>query len=260
MRKNFKLIKNQIFILLIVFILLFGANFGFTQKHFYMKEKEIYQKFKAANKNFLKGKELFLKGDYNKAQKELEKCVDKMTEHVEAHFYLSQILYKKGYFHRALEHIEKAKANFEFMADLQIYAYQQYIEQLKRQKEELGMNLLNLKEQLHQTTNPDTKRALENQITQVQQKIGVIKNRISEPLPSEESIPANYFYFHGNIFFKLKKYQEAHTQYLEAIKINPKHEKAYNNLATLYYMAKQYQKALEYLNQAEANGVEINPE
>jgi tetratricopeptide (TPR) repeat protein len=76
----------------------------------------------------------------------------------------------------------------------------------------------------------------------------------------EEEIPADYFYLHGNIFFKIKRYKEAHEQYQEAIKINPKHGNAYNNLANLYYIAKQYQKALDCLNLAEAHGAKINPE
>ena len=54
--------------------------------------------------------------------------------------------------------------------------------------------------------------------------------------------------------------EHVYAQYLEAIKINPQHGNAYNNLANLYFMAKQYQKALDCLNKAEANGAEIKPE
>jgi tetratricopeptide (TPR) repeat protein len=59
--------------------------------------------------------------------------------------------------------------------------------------------------------------------------------------------------------YKLKKFEESQKQYLLAIKINPGHGDAYNNLANLYYLAKQYQKALDCLNRAEANGVKTNP-
>lgn len=57
----------------------------------------------------------------------------------------------------------------------------------------------------------------------------------------------------------MRKFQEAHDQYLEAIKIDPKHENTYNNLINLYFMTKQYKRAMDYVNKAEADGVAINP-
>jgi tetratricopeptide (TPR) repeat protein len=259
MNENCKPVEKQIFISLIVFILLLGPNFSFGQKHFYMKEKQMYEKFKMANKDFLKGKEYFLKGNYKKSEKELKKCIETMPEHVEAHFYLSQVLYKKEEFQKALEHIEKAKENFELMADLFAYAYQQYILQLREQEDTLDSQISELREKLSRTSDADTIRGLEAQISSLEQKSGTIINRQTGPVPPSESMPANYFYFHGNIFFMLKKYQEAFREYLETIKINPQHGNAYNNLANLYHMGKEYQKALDCLNQAEANGAEINP-
>jgi stress-induced-phosphoprotein 1 len=80
------------------------------------------------------------------------------------------------------------------------------------------------------------------------------------PISSEEEIPADYCYINGNIYFKMKKFQEAHDQYQEAITIDPSHGDSYNNLAALYFQVKQYQKALNYLNQAEENGAKVNPE
>jgi tetratricopeptide (TPR) repeat protein len=258
MNENCKPVEKQIFIYLIVFILLLGPNFSFGQKHFYMKEKEMYEKFKMANKIFLKGKSYFLKENYKKSEKELKKCIETMPEHVKAHFYLSQVLYKKEDFQKALDHIEKAKENFELMADLFAYAHQQYIFQLREQEDILDSQVSALREKLSGTTDADTKRNFEAQIRLLEQKKGTIRSRLTEPVPPSESIPADYFYFHGNIFFMLKKYQEAFREYLEAIKINPRHGNAYNNLANLYHMGKEYQKALDCLNQAEANGAKIN--
>jgi tetratricopeptide (TPR) repeat protein len=83
---------------------------------------------------------------------------------------------------------------------------------------------------------------------------------MNEPMPQLGEMSADYYYFNGNIFMKLKKYNEAHANYIEALKQNPLHGNASNNLASLYYMIKKYQQALDYLNQAEANGVKINPE
>ena len=182
-----------------------------------------------------------------------------MPEHVEAHFYLSHLLYKKADFQKALEHIEKAKTYYKLMANLYEYAYQQRVFQLREQVDIINSNIENLQNKLSTATNPDTVRSLEGQLTSLDQQKGIVRSKLTDFVPPTESIPSDYFYFHGNILFKLNKYQEAFREYLEAIKINPQHGNAYNNLANLYHMGKEYQKALDCLNQAEANGSEINP-
>lgn len=256
---NRGLFKKRICVTLIVFVLLLGTDFSFGQKHFYMNEKKIYEKFKIADAIFFKGKKHFLKGKYKKAEKELKKCIETMPEHVEAHFYLSQILYKNEDFQKALEHIEKAKANYEFMVALYEYGYQQYIFQLREQEDTVDSQISKLREKLA-AASPQEKSMIEVQIDSQETTKNVIRSRLNEPLAPSESIPADYFYFHGNILFKLNKYQEAFKEYLEAIRINPQHENAYNNIANLYFMGKEYKKALDCVNQAEANGVRINPE
>jgi len=61
----------------------------------------------------------------------------------------------------------------------------------------------------------------------------------------------NYHYLHGNILFKLKKYDGARSQYLETVKLNPGHISALLNLAAANFMLRQYQVAMDYLKQAE---------
>ena len=260
MRKNCKLEKRKILITLIVFILLLGANLSFGQKGFFMEEKKLYLKYKMSVKNFEKGKQQFNKGDYKKAEKELKKCVEIFPKHNEAHFYLSLISHKKGDIHQALKHIEEAKANFEFMNRMYVFAYEDYTSNLRKQRDECQAKMLNYKDKLSTTTDQAQRSTYEQAIHSLESEISTIDSRLTEPLPPVKQTPADYFYLHGNIFFRLKKYQEAYAQYLEAIKINPQHANAYNNLSNLYYMGKQYQKALDCLNKAEANGAKINPE
>ena len=104
--------------------------------------------------------------------------------------------------------------------------------------------------------NTQTEREMEN----VKREIERIDKRLNRTSFLKEELPADYFYIHGNIYFKMKKFQEAHDQYQETIGINPKHGRAYNNLAALYFQVKQYRKALEYISQAEANGATVNPD
>lgn len=260
MRKNCILEKKKNLINFVVLIIILGASLSFVQKDFFMKEKELYEKYKMSIKNFEAGKRQFNKGDYKKAEKELKKCLEVFPKHYQAHFLLSQIFYRKEDFPKALEHIEEAKANIKFMNRMYSFAYEDYTKKLREQRDECKTKLSQYKGSLSTTTDEAQKMRLEQAIDSLENEVRTIDSRLTEPLPQVEQIPADYYYIHGNIFFKLKKIQEAYGEYLQAIEIDPKHGNAYNNLANLYYMAKQYQKALECLNQAEASGVKINTE
>lgn len=252
--------KKKIIIYLFILILFLGTPSLFGQKDYTREERQLFQRYKIANSFFEKGKKNFLKEDYRKAEKELKKCLKRMPEHSGAYFFLSQISYKWENLEKSLEEIENAKKNYAYIGKVKTNREQLYIlelQELKMQKQEkLGL----LRESLSRTHSASERSQIEAGIGTVEADIGTINSQLSRPLPSPEQMPADYFYFHGNILFKLKRYEEANTQYQEAIKINPQHGDAYNNLASLCYLAKQYQKALDYLEQAEANGAKINLE
>ncbi len=55
------------------------------------------------------------------------------------------------------------------------------------------------------------------------------------------------FLFMGNVAYQEKKYQEAETNYLEAIRKMPEDPRAYNNLAWVYYKQRKNQEKAEKL-------------
>jgi len=259
MKENCGLFKNRICVTLIVFIFLLAGRVSFAQKDFYMDEKKLYEKYKISIKNFEKGKRYYSRGNYKKAEKEMKKCLEIFPKHHNAHFFLSIILLRKGDSNQALKHIEEAKANFEFMNKMFAFAYEEYQSKLRKQKDDANSRFQSYKGQLSTAISEEDKRKIEQAISSLENEISIINSRLTEPVPSTDEIPGNYFFIHGNILYKLKKFEESQKQYLLAIKINPGHGDAYNNLANLYYLAKQYQKALDCLNHAEANGVKTNP-
>jgi len=87
------------------------------------------------------------------------------------------------------------------------------------------------------------------------EKDGELDNALSEYKKASEKIPIAYLYM-GNIYFLKKEYEEAESYYRKAIDKDPKNADAYNNLAWLYYMKR------EYLNEAEElalKAMELNP-
>lgn len=258
MKKN-KIKEKWSVLILFVGLLLMAAGSSLAQKGFYMEEKKLYEKYKMSVKHFEGGKELYNKQSFKAAEKKFKKCLEVFPQHAQANFYLAHIMYQKSDLESALSHIENAKKNSEFMHKMYVIGYEDYTSQLRAQRDEIRNRIQQYKDQLQKVRQEQDRMNIETRISQLQTELGTITSRLAEPLAEENQMPADYFYLHGNIFFKMKKYQEAHDQYVEVLKIDPQHKNATNNLINIYFMAKQYQKAKELLEGAESKGVEINP-
>ncbi len=247
-------------------VFLFGM-FCFGQEDLAREEAELFKKYKSLNKNFEKGKMYYAREDYKKAKKEFTKILEELPEHADAIFYLARIFYREGNLDEALTYIQDAKINYKFSAKMKIQMAllgRQNLEAKKRDIEEylqaLEEKLLTLPSASEEVEAEAMKKNIETKIDELKVQIENINTELNLPLPSEDRIPAEYFYWNGNIYFKMKKFQEAHDQYQEAIALDPSHGDSYNNLAALYFQVKQYQKAMDYLTRAEENGAKVNPE
>jgi len=245
-------------VVLIVSFCMLPSVFSWAQEDYSRSEKLVYEKYRAVNKSFEKGKKFYEGGNLVKARKEFQVVVERMAEHADAYFFLSQISYKEGKIDESLEEIQQAKDNYKFIIKMKINMHQIMLNQLREQQDDIEERLNAMREAAAAATGPQ-KSKLAAEVTKLEGKKNTIVNRLNEPVPEAEETPAVYFYFHGNVFVKQKKYQEAHDQYMEAVRINPKHGDAYNNLASLYYMVKKYSQAMEYLKLAEESGAEVNP-
>jgi tetratricopeptide (TPR) repeat protein len=265
MKKNSLAVTRQLRLFLIVFIFafLFGTHFGFSQKRFMLDQNEAL-KFKLAKQLYQKGQQLFLKGKFKKAEEALKDCLEKFPKYSDADYYMSQICYKKEDFPQALQHIKKAKKNYKFMADLGVSTQLEYMDSLRKQKQDLEEDLRNMKQQLADGNFKggafsSVRTELQGKIASAEKSLIQIEERLKNPIPTEAQMSADYYYVHGNILFKLKKYKESLDQYLQAVRVNPNHGNAYNNIANLNFMARQYQRALYYLEKAEICGIKVNP-
>jgi len=259
MRKNIKATRPVYLVLLACGLLWMTAGSSRGQKGFYMEEKKLYEKYRMSVKHFEAGKELYNKQSFKAAEKKFKKCLEVFPRHAQANFYLAHIMYQKSDLESALSHIESAEKNSEFMHRMYAVGYEDYTSRLRAQRDEIRNRIQQYEAQLLKVRQEQDRINIEAQISQLQSELGTVTSRLAEPLPEEGKIPADYFYLHGNIFFKMKKFQDAHDQYVEALKIDPRHKNATNNLVNLYFMAKQYQKAKELMEQAESRGVEIHP-
>jgi tetratricopeptide (TPR) repeat protein len=228
-----------------------------AQKGFNQQEKESIQKYKRAKVHYLKGGEYLQKGKFEKARKEADACLEIFPGFADARLLLAQTDYQQGQFATALKEIETAQADFRKFSKFYEYSYLEYLDLLREQRDIVEKHISDLTMQMAISTDDDAKQAMQDTINKDKQTRDTLDGRLRNPIPETLAVPAEYHYTHGNILFKMKRFGEAEGFYLEAIQADPKHANAYNNLINILYMRGDMAQALKYLNQAEANGVQV---
>ncbi len=243
----------------ILFIISILSTISFSQERYLMNTKERFE-FKKATQFFANGKSLFDKKKYEKSLEYFSKCIKQLPIHADAYFYTSQIQYISEKYPEALKSIENAEDYFKKFAAIKTNTQLEYFDQLREEKQKIESDLIDLKAKLANTrsTSTSNKTALENAIEFASNNLSLIQERLKNQIPEVMKTPANYYFVHGNIYRKLKKYTESYEQYLKAVEIDPGHGEALNNLATLSFMAKKFKEALYFINQAEIKKLKIN--
>lgn len=220
----------------------------------------VIQKYRAAAPDVESGQALLLKGKYEEAEKKLQRALETLPEHAIAAYFLADCYYRMGRLDEGLAAIQKAEVNFGNFNRV-LYRWQlAQVNQFEADKTRLNDLLSDLQNKLSQAKTDAERAQIQNEIARAQASRNSSAQRTKEQMVSESyTTPGEYFYVHGNLLFRKKEYPAALDQYLKAVSADPKHGNAYNNIANLYYMGRQYDKAREYLEKAEANGAKINP-
>lgn len=220
----------------------------------------IIQKYRAAAPDVESGKAFLLKGKYEEAEKKLQRALETLPEHAIAAYFLADCYYRMGRLDEGLAAIQKAEANFGDFNRV-LYRWQMtQVDQIAADKIRQNDLLADLQNRLSQAKTDSERSQIQNEISRAQASQNSSAQQTKEQLAYESyATPGDYYYVHGNLLFKKKDYPAALGQYLKAVEVDPKHGNAYNNIANLYYMRREYDKAREYLEKAEANGAKINP-
>jgi tetratricopeptide (TPR) repeat protein len=152
----------------------------------------------------------------------------------------------KKHLTRAIELLNNAVETFPQMADAHYY-----------------LSLLYFKKQDDQQALFHIKKAIEN-FEDIKKIYRFIRQKNPQLVDREYTgygtkNLARYFAARGNIYWKMKKYNEARAQYLIALHRDPGIEELYPKLVRLYFQEESYQKALRYLTLAETKNIKINP-
>jgi len=254
--------RNSIFVFLSFAALLWTALPVLAQSESGLTEQEFTPTWEQANVHFLKGKDLFAKKELNKAEAEFKACLEALPKHADARFFLAQLDYLKGDFVRALADIEGAEAAYTATTGttnfIDAERRKTLLDERARKEQEIAfiedvLNASPCKTEVELIRLPEAIESLRREISSLNAMLN------EQPRPEPRPLPADYPYIHGNILFKMNKFQEACGQYLKAIESDPGHLRAHNNLINICYLTREYEKALKYIKIAEANGVELNP-
>ncbi len=260
--KHSTIVKYPVF--LVVFTLLLGG-LAWGQQRYMLNDAES-NKFSMAKKLFDKGKLLLAEQKLDRAERAFKGCLDLFPKYSHSAYHLGQIYYKRKSYKKALNYIELAKEHYDYIATFGVNSQLEYFANLRDQKFNLDREVTEMQQRLDRKAfRGKTEEDSYPEVSELKTKIAHGKEtlrRIDEllrmPQPVKAGVPADYFYLHGNVLFKLKKYQEAYIQYLESIKIEPCYVKAYKNLANLNFIGRRYSEALLYIKKAEQCGAEVD--
>lgn len=203
----------------------------------------------ASNASYTRGLSAFKAGRLDKAEAEFRACLVKFGDHAYAHYYLANIHYIRKDFTAALAAMDEALARFEAMTDLSARSE----ERQTRNREALRMTLSAMAE--NRMTCKD-RRAIEwdqdalDDAAFASEKAAVRRSEMFTRLK------AHFLYFRGNALFQLRRVPEAFRCYEEAVRLDPLHADAVNNLVAILFVAGEYAKALTVMESAESAGLE----
>jgi tetratricopeptide (TPR) repeat protein len=243
---------------------LFGLAFWALTQAIFPQDKNLalLGRYSSLSNHIEKAKTAFRRGNMAKCEQEALFCLERLTRHHEAHFLMSQVLYQRGEFGKALEHIQAAEEGYLKLTEA--------VSLLEQQKlKEKTDSVASLFDDVQEYTVADnaTKNRGSCQPDRYAKPLQDAKEKLIKEGRWDErdqgqmisQIPADYHYIHGNCLFRLKRLPEAEAAYLLAIKINPGYGEAYNNLINLLFMQKRLDEARACLSQAEAHKASIHP-
>ena len=210
---------------------------------------ETLRRLEAATPSYAKGLAAFRAGELVKAEAAFRTCLDRFPGHAYAHYYAANIRYIRKDYAAALASMESALARFDEMTELGAK-----IEARKAgQRDALRMTLDDLADSIISCRDS---RSIEWERDAVDVEEFASEKAASGRTDALTRLKAHYVYFRGNVLFQLKRVPEAFRCYEEAVRLDPRHADAINNLIAILFVAREYPAAQAILEKAEAAGLD----
>jgi Tfp pilus assembly protein PilF len=222
-------------------------------------DAQLVRSWRDASMKVDKAWEALEKKDLAKAKKVAGEAAAIAPEMPDAHILLAKVAYLEKDWPKALEEVVAAESGFEKTGALRERMQDDRIASLRKRVRERDDSIAALRAQMSRTP-ASGQQAIQMQISRVETEKADLERIIQEPAGVVARVPAEYYFIHGNALLRLKRLDEAVAQYGLALERRPAYAEAANNLASIYYSARQYATAKAAVEKAEAAGAVLNPE
>jgi tetratricopeptide (TPR) repeat protein len=218
---------------------------------------EVLRKLRLTQPQLNEAFDLLAVRDWDGAGRQFNRCLDALPENPNACFGMAYIANETGDITKALLWMEKAE-------QASLYLNQVWENQktgLFKLSQEEKDRLLELSLGL-QYKGEHTSVCRSQEYFRESDKAAQKAQDISAKGSTDDSpfaVPAEYFSLHGNLLFKMKRFEEAEAKYLEALALAPGHERCLNNLINIYFISGKIEQARSWLEKALQRKVRINP-
>lgn len=238
--------------------LLIPAGLGAQDSSSVDKDMVTLRKYHSVLALANKGLELVAARNWEAAARQFDRCLEILPDHPNACYGKAVISNQAGDVPQALNWIEKAENG---CVSLQLVWAKQKTNWLTISKDDAKR----LHELAAQTMGGNTEtvgctsqdRAYESKKTGRPSEDALQDAKGSDASPF--AVPAEFLALHGNLLFKEKRFPEAEAKYLEALAVEPAHERCLNNLVNIYFITRRLAEALEWLDKAARLKVKVNP-
>ena len=217
---------------------------------------QTLQRIREMNPRLVRARTLVANREFERAKQELSLTLAKAPEISEAHFLMAKVHYAGRDFGAALDAMERAEKTFEALSGLMTEMKEDRRSDLLKRRAEAEITV----NEVRASPNLNRSAALQARLNRAEQLRSDIDRELNSAQARALAPPAEYAFFRGNILLRQQRLHEAITQYEKALGVDPGYADAANNLASVYYGAKQYEKALAVLSAVEARGADVNPE
>jgi len=239
--------KPSVFAGLTLALLLFSGSVVWARQEEDLN-KDL-RRLAAANDLYARGVAAYKSGRLDKAESAFGSCLEKFPGHAYAHYYMANIRFVREDLAASLASMEQAVAHFDGMT-----ALSRRLEE--RKTEQRDAMRLALDEMADSSLSCRDSRSVE--IAQDQLNVDQFSNEKAAARREEAftRMKAHYSYFLGNVLFRLQRIPEAFRRYEEAVRLDPRHAGAVNNLIAICFVAREYATAQAILERAEAAGLD----
>lgn len=234
--------------------LLIPAGLGAQDNFSVDKDMDTLRKYHSALPVANKGLELVAARDWEAAAAQFDRCLEILPDHPNACYGKAVVRNQAGDVPQALAWIEKAEKGCVSLQRVWEKQKTNWLSMSKDDEKRLReLASQNIGGNINSIACSTVDRAYESK------KTGRAANDVIQDDASPFAVPAEFLVLHGNLLFKQKRLAEAEAKYLEALAVEPAHERCLNNLVNIYFVSRRLAEAREWLDKAAQLKVKVNP-